>query len=441
MSEVSRSLFRLGDQFRRGFREQGQDYLNVAELGLKEAGLKRQSMLDEIGRPAREWQKQQAERKLGQAEQMDAPFNAGNLITGMGSLEMATAKDKSGKPGMTRIGRFAFNASYSPEENTFVKTDGTPITNREAMEAAPRIQEWFTMNFSPYRGMRVMRDEGLIKSQGLDPADLKAKELKKQARFGQRAMKNPAWKFQALQKLRSYISRIPEDPYGEKKNNLERIDKQMAIVRKERDAFIKREQELTDKETKRTQELEDEISKRKFEIKKLREKSDLKRFAKDSERQHELEKEIDKRKHELKKLKKEYGYKKDVARITAGKKKDITRYQNSQLRARAMNIVNKEIENKARVYAEDWTDMTPEQQEAWKSNRFEEVYKTLLPPQKSPTYGLGLFSPSKQKKSMRKSSGKTVVRRQRNRRTGEIKTTYSDGTSDSTYGTAAGGGP
>lgn len=255
MSQVSESLFRLGDQFRRGFRDQGQNALDVAELRLKEAGLKRQAMLDEEGRPARQFGKTVAERGLKQAADWEAPAKGSMLMNSLGTLELMSSADQNGTPRLHKAVQYMFGegTTYDPDKDAIVKKDGSVVSNAEMSKMSPRLQEWMTMNASPYRMARSARDEMGLTLSALPPDHPDAPKLKQQVELYGSLMKNPEWKLQALEKRKAYVSQLPDDPFGEKKENLAQIDKEIGIVRAEAVAMTKRGQELSDIETKHGQ--------------------------------------------------------------------------------------------------------------------------------------------------------------------------------------------
>jgi len=237
MSQTSEALFRLGDQFRQGFNERGQNYLDVANLGLKKTQMERQSKLDEMGMPALKLGKITAEHGLSQAAKLDEPFNPGELMGSMGSFEMAVSADKSGSPGLERLGKYAFKATYDPNKNAFMKNDGTFVTNREAMAATPVVKQWYMMNFSPYRGARTSRDELALTLSGVGANHPDAPVIQQKIQQYDSLMKNPEWKLQSLEQIKSFVSQLPDDPFDDKKNNLARIENEMAIVRGELSAM------------------------------------------------------------------------------------------------------------------------------------------------------------------------------------------------------------
>lgn len=64
MSQVSNTLLRIGDQFRRGFESRGDAAMQGAEFGLKKAGLERQSRLDALQLPGMKLEQAKDQRGL-----------------------------------------------------------------------------------------------------------------------------------------------------------------------------------------------------------------------------------------------------------------------------------------------------------------------------------------------------------------------------------------
>jgi len=109
------------------------------------------------------------------------------------------------------------------------------------------------MNASPYRMARSSRDEMVMTLSGLGPDHPDAPAVQQKIKQYDSLMKNPEWKLQALEKRRVFVQGLPDDPFGEKKNNLAQIDKEISIVRNEAVAQTKRAHELDDIGTKHGQ--------------------------------------------------------------------------------------------------------------------------------------------------------------------------------------------
>jgi len=252
MSQVSDALFRIGDQTARGFRDQGQSYMDIATLGLKKAGMERQAKLDALSMPALLADKSMAEHTNRQIADWNAPFKGSSLMNSLGSMELMVSADKNGTPRIQNAGQYMFGegTKYDPDKDAFVKKDGSAVTNEEMNRVSPKLQEWMQMNASPYRMARSARDEMVMSLSSLGPDHPDAPAVQQKIKQYDSLMKNPGWKLQSLEKRRVFVQGLPDDPFGEKKNNLAQIDKEIGIVRDEAVAQTKRAQAVADMETK-----------------------------------------------------------------------------------------------------------------------------------------------------------------------------------------------
>ena len=168
MSQVSEALFRLGDNLRRGFQDEGDRTLKGAELGLRRArqrfdigrltkaderaeALSRQRQdVFESGAPGRELQTQRDQETL---ELRNTPVTAARLFPNQEALGFAFSKGVGGKEE-SFVSKFQtqFGGTFDTTESSetfgqLISNDtGQPITMGEIEARGPEVEALFSAN-------------------------------------------------------------------------------------------------------------------------------------------------------------------------------------------------------------------------------------------------------------------------------------------------------
>jgi hypothetical protein len=239
---VYRGLVDLGSSISGGLRDIGQNRLRSGQLDLARAmqGFQIGQQKEAGERAAKTFAYQEPSMRLAQEEALNkekylnSPFTPQSAfkdpIALVHGIEVPKERETSVWDEWGKVFQREYGAKWDPKNNVYVKSDGTPVTNRDK---ETHSQELAMILFGRTNPLRTLEDEAYRKQSvlaGLQPNDPRAKQLQADIQKISGILSDNGMKLKILERQREILASQKGEGF---QKEAERVGKQIDSIRSE----------------------------------------------------------------------------------------------------------------------------------------------------------------------------------------------------------------
>lgn len=233
ITPVQWALHDIGNTLQQGMGNMGQHDIKMEQLGLQRAlqehNLGRQREMDTLTRPGLEVAAEENKQKL---TQMNEPVTLQSLgINNEASMAHWMNPPTGGGDTLLQKATGLLGAKYdtdpeSPTRGSFLKSDGTLLTNKDIAPKSNELAELIISNTDPIyladgQKMQAQLDRAKLIKQGVKGNDPRLVELDKKMAGIDKVLKDPEAKVKLLKRQRDMVSKFSGE---DAKKNVARMD-------------------------------------------------------------------------------------------------------------------------------------------------------------------------------------------------------------------------